>query len=112
MEVVAEAVDVGVPPSELKCSDAIGARDRVAVVCQHELEVIRKDPYHVALGETLIREHAAGAQYDKVLGSQYGFPNKAPRSPVVTPYFFDKTSQNDMFILGRKALLTSFICII
>ena len=55
----------------------------------------------MALGETLTREHAAGAQYDKVLGSQYGFPNKAPRSPVVTPYFFDRTSQNDMFMSGK-----------
>ena len=69
-------------------------------------------PYHVALGETLIREHAAGTQYDKVLGSQYGFPIKAPRSPVVTPYFFERTSQNDIFILGENSLVTSFICII
>ena len=71
-----------------------------------------RDLYHVALGGTLIREHAAGAQYDNVLGSQYGFPNKAPRSPVVIPYFFDRKSQNDMFMLGEKALLTLFICIV
>ena len=66
----------------------------------------------MALDETLVREQAAGAQYDKVLGSQYGFPIKAPRSPVETPYLFERTSQNDMSILGEKPLVTSFICII
>ena len=40
LEVVAETVDVRVPIPELKCSDAIGAGDRIAIVCQHKLEVI------------------------------------------------------------------------
>ena len=56
--------------------------------------------------------HAAGTQYDKLVGSQYGFPNAASKSPVVTPYFFDRTLQNDVVRLAKDLAFISAIWII
>ena len=54
--------------------------------------------YHDAPDGTLASVHAAGTQYEERPGWQYGFPNTASKSPVVTLYLLDIASQKDELI--------------